>query len=239
MTDYKKHYIKTIRLNSFKPLCWSDIGKKAIAEYGLPPFIDNSCRREPDFESKHPPITTICRQELFAPNLCSNDIVIYITTQGQWYKNFNHHRLVAILEVMEQRKSHESAVPFYINKGINLPSNCIVEDNPPLDFDKTAGDYKSMKDINHYLSKESSKQEIIGRQRIRLWDNRYKERVKKNGAFNITNPIYINVDNPPVITNEKFKEIFGKVPNTRNPNKISKIQFRELALLAGINVLVE
>ena len=239
MIDFKKRYIKTIRLNSFKPLCWSEIGKNAIAKYGLPPFVDNSCRREPDFESDYPPITTICRQELFAPNLCPNDIVIYITTQGKWFNDYNHHRLVAILEVIEQRKNHESGFSFYTSNGYKLPSNCLVEENPPLEFDRTAGDYQTIKDIKKYLGRDLDKQDLIGKQRIKLWDNRYKERVKRNSVFNITKPIYINVHNPPVITDKSFKDIFGRIPNTRNPNKIQKTEFKELALLAGVNVILD
>ncbi len=239
MIEYKKRYINTIRLNSFKPLCWSDIGKKAIEIHGLPRFIDNSCRREPDFESKFPPITTICRQELFAPKLIPNDIVIYITTQGKWYEDYDHHRLVAILEVIDQRPSHESASAYYLHRGLKLPSNCLVEDNPPLEFSKTAGNYSNKKDIKKYFDRDTDKQVLIGKQRVKLWDSQYMDRVKKNSVFNITKPIYVNIHNPPIVTHQKFKEIFGQVPNTRNPNKINKAEFKELASLAGVNVVYE
>jgi hypothetical protein len=43
MTDYIKKYIKTIRSNSFHPLCETEIGRNAIEEFNFPPFIDASC----------------------------------------------------------------------------------------------------------------------------------------------------------------------------------------------------
>jgi hypothetical protein len=40
MKDYIKKYIKTIRLNSFHPLCETEIGQNAIKEFNFLPFID-------------------------------------------------------------------------------------------------------------------------------------------------------------------------------------------------------
>ena len=56
MKDFTKKYIKSIRLNSFRPLCMTDIGLRAVNDFDCPPFIDASCRREPDFESEFPSI---------------------------------------------------------------------------------------------------------------------------------------------------------------------------------------
>jgi len=39
-----------IYMSSFCPLICTDAGKQAAGKYKLPPFIDGSCRREPDFE---------------------------------------------------------------------------------------------------------------------------------------------------------------------------------------------
>lgn len=106
MKDFTKKYIRTIRLSSFYPLCMSEIGMNAIEKYGYPPFIDSSCRREPDFENEYPSITVLCRQRKFAPILCQNDIVVYITVKGKWFKDYGHRRLIAILEVTEKKHSH-------------------------------------------------------------------------------------------------------------------------------------
>lgn len=72
----------------------TEVGVKAIDKYNLPAFIDGSCRREPDFENYNPSITALCRQNQFAPKLLANDIIVYITVKGEWFKDFEHYRLV-------------------------------------------------------------------------------------------------------------------------------------------------
>ncbi len=59
----------TIFLNSFRPLIRYPEGQQAILAFHLPPFIDYSCRREPDFMSTYPSISALCRVEKFAPRL--------------------------------------------------------------------------------------------------------------------------------------------------------------------------
>lgn len=56
-----------IKLNSFRPLCSTQLELEAIEKYKLPPFIDASCRREPDFQNPLPSISALCRQVSFAP----------------------------------------------------------------------------------------------------------------------------------------------------------------------------
>jgi hypothetical protein len=41
-------------LNVFRPLAKTPNGRNAIKQHSLPPFIDASCRREPDLESQLP-----------------------------------------------------------------------------------------------------------------------------------------------------------------------------------------
>ena len=43
-----------IYLSSFYPLICTNKGRKAVEEFNLPPYIDGSCRREPDFENEYP-----------------------------------------------------------------------------------------------------------------------------------------------------------------------------------------
>lgn len=137
MIDYRKKYIRHIRLNSFHPLCETAIGLRAIETKNYAPFIDASCRREPDFESNYPSISCLCRQEEFAPLPQPNDIVVYITVKSKWRTDFEHYRLVAILEVMEHKMSHAAGAAWYRSRGESLPSNCMVPDNPPHEFDET------------------------------------------------------------------------------------------------------
>ena len=238
MIDYKKKYIKTIRLNSFRPLCITEIGMRAVNEFGFKPFIDASCRREPEFESDYPSITSLCRQELFAPKLYPNDIVVYITVKGKWLTDFDHYRLIAILEVIERKEDHLSAALWYTkNSELGLPSNCMVDDNYPYRFHETAGNFSKGGDVKRFLSQPMEKQAIMGERRVQLWNDEYLEKSKKWGAFIITKPIFRELTNPPILLDDDMVKIFGKVPNTRNPNKITKEQFIELAKYAGVNVL--
>ena len=74
-----------IYLNSFRPLCKNEIGRRAIIRYNHHPYIDASCRREPDLESVFPTISSICRQGHFAPRPRMVDIVVYITGKQKYY----------------------------------------------------------------------------------------------------------------------------------------------------------
>jgi hypothetical protein len=238
MIDFKKKYIKTIRLNSFRPLCITPIGMRAISEHGCKPFIDASCRREPDFESNNPSITSLCRQEMFAPNLYPNDIIVYITVKGKWFRDYDHHRLIAILEVINKRENHMQAASWYkTNCETGIPSNCMVPSNPPSSFHETAGNYEKKSDTEKFLSYSNEKQQLIGERRIEIWNNDYLLKSKKWGDFIITKPIFRQLIDPPILLEGDMKKIFGKVPNTRNPNKITKEQFRELAKHADINFI--
>lgn len=210
MKDYEKKYIKTIRLNSFHPLCETEIGQNAITDFGFPPFIDASCRREPDFENPLPSITALCRQDKFAPQLYPNDIVIYITVKGKWNTNYDHQRIIAILEVIARRDNHFQAKSFYSNKGFAIPSNCMVEDNPPYGFFETAGNYEKKTDIKNFLSYSPEKQKIVGERKVTIWNKEYLEKSKKWGTFIITKPIFLNLYDPPILTDRDIFNIFKK-----------------------------
>jgi hypothetical protein len=237
MTDYIKKYIKTIRLNSFHPLCETKIGQNAIKEFNFPPFIDASCRREPDFQNANPSITALCRQDLFAPNLYPNDIVVYITVKGKWFQPFDHYRLISILEVIDRKETHNQAKSWYTSKGLTIPSNCMVDDNPPHPFNETASNYEKQKDIKRFLSYSLEKQKLIGDKKVEKWNEEYFAKSKKWGCFIITKPVYINLTDPPILTDEAIFQIFKKKVNTRNPNIINPTEFREIAKFADINFI--
>ena len=62
-------------LCSYKPLRYTSAGRNAIAKTDLPPFIDGSCRREPDFQAQAPSISAIWtsrRERAIRPNKPSN-----------------------------------------------------------------------------------------------------------------------------------------------------------------------
>lgn len=214
------------------------IGMRAVTDYGFKPFIDASCRREPDFENDNPSITSLCRQEMFAPNLFPNDILVYITVKGKWLTDFEHYRLISILEVIDRKDNHLQAASWYrTNSKYGIPSNCMVPDNPPHPFHETAGNYGKASDVKRYLGYSPDKQKIIGDRKVALWNDDYLAKSKKWGVFIITKPIFRELVDPPILTDEDMKKIFGKVPNTRNPNKMTKGQFKELAKYADINFI--
>lgn len=239
MIDFNKKRIKTIRLNSYRPLCMTSIGMRAISQYGFAPFIDGSCRREPDFENDNPSISSLCRQGIFAPHLFPNDIIVYITVKGNWMENFDHYRLVAILVVIEKKENHSHAASWYKTNNKKTPSNCMFYNNPPYQFHETAGNYNTNLENTKFLNYPIDKQKIIGERRIILWNNEYLKTSNKWGDFIITKPIFIELNNPPILKDNDMIKIFDKVPNTRNPNIITKEQFKKLAKHAGINFINE
>jgi hypothetical protein len=60
---------------SFRPISLTAAGRRAVRERGYAPFIDGSCRREPDFEARFPAITALCRPT-FAPRVIVNDLCV-------------------------------------------------------------------------------------------------------------------------------------------------------------------
>ena len=60
-------------LVTYRPLIETDAGAQAVERYGLPPYIDASCRREPDLAHAMPAITALCRGAMLAPRLRVND----------------------------------------------------------------------------------------------------------------------------------------------------------------------
>lgn len=244
MKNIKLTQVGTIRLNSFKPLCINDYGKLAVVKYEFSPFIDASCRREPDFENPLPSISALCRKGKFAPKLLENDIVVYITVQGNYRTEEikeSHNRLVAIVRVIKTFESHEEAAIWYSQNNLPLPSNCMIDGNPPKTFDQTAAAifFKGKKDIQNFLKRTEEQQKMFGEKFIKNWDKDYKERARVWQKFIVTEPVFLDLENPPVILREDFLQIFNRVPNTQTPNKISQSELIELAKLAGLNISIE
>jgi hypothetical protein len=48
-------------VTTYRPICATAEGRRAVDEHQLAPFIDASCRREPDFEAAYPTISALCR----------------------------------------------------------------------------------------------------------------------------------------------------------------------------------
>jgi len=98
----------TIYLVKYRPLNSTPEGQRAARQFNILPYVDGSCRREPDFECKFPSISALCRGKLFAPHLMEGDEVVYITTRGRYGETFKHWRVVARLKIFK-RFSEKSA----------------------------------------------------------------------------------------------------------------------------------
>jgi hypothetical protein len=174
---------------------------------------------------------------MFAPHLHIGDIVVYMTVQGRYSPySEKHHRVVAILQVDEIYATHQQGQIEYSKLNISTPSNCMVNGNLPFDFDKTAGNFKKTRDLKHFLEQNQQNQLTIGQRYLVHWDNSYLQKSQQWTCFIRTKALYKNLLDPVPIFHQDFEIIFGKLPNTRTPNKISEKQLIELSKLLGLNV---
>jgi hypothetical protein len=103
----------SIYLATYRPLISTPEGQRAVVRFNIPPYVDGSCRREPDFECEFPSISALCRGELFAPHLNEGDEIVYITTKDFYGEAFRHWRVVAGLKVLKRFASHPDAATWY------------------------------------------------------------------------------------------------------------------------------
>src|SRR5580692_3714674 len=101
----------TIYLAKYVPLILD--GQRAVTQFNIPPYVDASCRREPDLECEFPSISALCRGELFAPHLKEGDEVVYITIKNHYGETFRHWRIVARLKIFKRFNTHPEAAAWY------------------------------------------------------------------------------------------------------------------------------
>jgi len=211
-------------LATYRPLVRSASGRQAIREHSLSPFIDGSCRREPDFESRFPSITATCRGGNFAPRLQVGDRVVYLTVRGRYGGDIESGwRLVAVLRVVCRFDSHAGAAAWYQQQNQPVPSNCFVEGNSPKPLDFTNGDPPD--DVKQ--RGESDPVKII-----RLWDATYRQRISKWPVFLASEAELLELSNPPQLSVPQMMRIFGRIPATLNPPEITRNQLENLVSLA-------
>lgn len=192
-----------VYLTSFYPLSSTKFGKNAVRQLGLKPYVDGSCRREPDFEHEQPCITGLCRPK-FARKLRKSDLIIYVTNK----KGIGSRKLVAILQVIEVLKNQEQAFSFYREQQMAPPNNLMVRDNPPKPLKETH--YSPGKEIKNRFNTNDSRN-------LNIWDAIYNDRALKNPEVAICKVIYMNLINPPYLPE------IGKRPLvTQNPPILEK-----------------
>lgn len=199
-----------IKLVTFQPICFKKKGLDAIQKFDFPPYIDGSCRREPDFENPFPSISALCRGNKFAPTLKKGDTAIYLSKKGTYNLGFKHWKLVAIVEVIERFETHAAAALWYSKQNLKLPNNCMVNNNPHLSLDETSGFWGV--DVNE-------------------WNNYYLEKSKTHSVFLVCKSIYTELHNPLTITEKDMELIYGRRnPSTQNPPKLSKEQLNNFLM---------
>lgn len=211
-------------LNTYRPLCATAAGRHAIETYELPPFVDGSCRREPDFEAQYPAISALCRTTQFAPRLRPGDRIAYLTCALRLPgESMSVRHLVALLEVIYRFEDHADAAEWYRRKDVRLPRNCLVRGNPPLPLDQTNG----------LRARDRCRFEISRGPKVavRNWDAAYWKRAAQCGVFLACKPLFRELQAPPLITHEQMVHIFGRVPGTQTPPRITRREFTALERL--------
>jgi hypothetical protein len=193
----------SVYLSSFYPLCCTILGRKAIINFPeLKPFIDGSCRREPDFEHDAPSITGLCRPG-FAKKLAVGDIVIYMSNK----MGIGLRKLVAILEVTHKMPDHDAASRWYEIHNLAIPNNLMVDQTQCFPIFQT-----------HQFANTND---------VSIWNREYKNRSKRNPVVAICkywNNI-VDVEQPMPLTDDIQNEIFGRIPVTRNPPQLSVLEW--------------
>ena len=220
MSNVRPH-VKSF-LVTYRPLAVSNIGRNAAREHGLPPFVDGSCRREPDLQSSFPSISALCRTHVFAPRLSTGDEVVYITVLSNFGESGiePHYRLVAHLAVTDVSDNHEEAASWYRARCIPVPSNCMITGSKPVPYEHTNG-----RNDKGYRGQPAEA-------KLRWWDGEYRSRSRKTGTLVHCKRLHLSLYNPGRIYRQDMKDIFGRVPGTRNPPALPIEQVRALVALA-------
>ena len=102
-------------------------------------------------------------------------------------------RLVSVLQVVRRFDNHEDAAEWHRDQGLRLPTNCIIEGNPPVALDRTDGWHRSL---------DAS-------------DRIYHRKARLCPVFLACRPRELN--DPPIITEEIMIGSFGHAPAPRTP----------------------
>lgn len=205
-------------LNSYDPLIGCSERTATIADRNIPPYVDRSCRREPDLESAFPSITALCRASLFVSRISKGDFIIYRTNKGK-YENvrLRHWRIVALLEAIEVLASHDAAAEWYAQRRLPIPTNCMIRGNHPKPFEES-------------FPRKSTPPVTT----LRAWDGQYLKRARQCGIFVVCKPVFLDIRTPPVWTDADEDEVFRQRVGTRNPPAISMEQLQAIATRIGV-----
>ena len=156
----------------------------------------------------------MCRGANFAPRLHVGDTIAYLTVKASYPGHSEaHRRLTAVLHVEKRFESHQDAAEWYRAAGMKVPSNCCVPGNKPIPFKQTV-QYKDPC----------------------AWDSEYQQKARKWPVFIVSRARYLNVSQPPIVTDDMLVEVFGEVPVTRTPPRIDDEAIDKLCELCSVEL---
>jgi hypothetical protein len=209
-------------LTSFYPLCCTAKGRKAIEDNPeLRPYIDGSCRREPDFENEYPCITGLCRPG-FAQKLKKNDIIVYVTNK----RGVRSRMVVAGLKVIEVFDNHVNTAKWYTIHGKVLPNNIMVPQTKPFDLNKT----------HQKIGWDSW---MKGASTLEEWDNCYLARANSEFSSKVAQCaiIFRRLENPIDLDDNDWREISNRPLCSQNPPILTDPEW--ILLKEKINLLFD
>ena len=209
-------------LVTYEPLCFRRAGQRAIEQHGYAPFVDFSCRREPDLEAKPPAISALCRKQWFAPRLEEGDVVVYLSKKGSygthatpfWY-------LVAVLKVRKTFSSHPEAAAWYRQRRRQLPRNCVVTGNRALPLSHTGRTKADLKKLKLTLAG---------------WKTQYLAIASDFPEFVACTRLSVRLHRPRVLAAATAERALGHAPITQTPKAEPARNVRRLLAAAGMRV---
>ena len=212
-----------IFLNSYHPLCKYPKGREAIEIFNHKPFVDGSCRREPDFENKFPAITGLCRTDKLINRLNENDLIIYITVKMS-YEGLLGWYFVGILQVLRLENNHIDAAEWYVNNGLPSSQNVCTPHSAPLHYKHS-----------HYRAPYFDR---YGNPDIRKWNLEYRQRsidYPKVAICQVWNE-NLYLESPFLLSRETMTEIFNRIPGTQNPPTLDPFEWSNFQTIVLDNI---
>src|ERR1041384_4580006 len=202
----------TIYLAKYRPLNSTPEGQRAVARFNIPPYVDGSCRREPDLECGFPSISALCRGELFAPHLQEGDEVVYITTKDFYGETFRHWRIVARLKIIKRFESHPDAAAWYRAHIGKVPSNSMIPDNPPLPLTHTS---RGASNCAPGCGNAAAT--------LKQWNQHYQRRADTIPVFLACKTVWKELNSPAILTDRAAFNVLGSWERVRSrlPIKIT------------------
>ena len=212
-------------LAKYRPLNSTPEGQRVVGRFKIPPYVDGSCRREPDLECGFPSISALCRGELFAPHLKEGDEIVYITTKDFYGEAFRHWRIVARLKVLKRFASHPDAATWYRGQIGKVPSNCMVAGNPPLPLSRTSRGASNCAPGCGSVAAT-----------LKQWNEHYQKRADTIPVFLACKAVWKELVSPTILTDRNAFKILGswELVRSRLPIKITDLERQSLESLRGI-----